>query len=280
MLPGEDRVKLMTWNIHGQGIFNRPQQPGFEEKILDFLQKEDPDIICMPEFSLPKYKVHTAMSNNIIRNGNYKDYRFQADNTLGKDIFLGTAIFSRYPIYNYKSNRLAPYIYLLQGDFVFSEGDTTRMFFVHLNTFGLSDNDKAYIEEMAKTNTDIKEDLNRSKWFIGKFNYAFIRRAREVEAAREIIEQSPYPVVLCGDFNDLPGSYTYTTFNKNLKHPFEEKGIGFGRTYNRLSPTIRIDHIFYDPVVFKCLGFETPYTTLSDHNPVIANFQIKGASQG
>lgn len=164
----------------------------------------------------------------------------------------------------------------MQGDVSLPHNDTLRFFFVHLNTFGLSDYDKAYLEEIGKKDSDLKKDLKRTSTYIGKFNFAFARRAREADAAREIINKSPYPVVVCGDLNDLPGSYTYTTIKGELKDAFLEKGFGIGRTYNQLAPTLRIDHMLYDGDYLNCLGYKSPYTSLSDHNPVIANFEIIG----
>ena len=82
-------------------------------------------------------------------------------------------------------------------------------------------------------------------------------------------------MILCGDFNDLPGSYTYNTMKRGLKDAFAEKGRGLGRTYNLFSPTLRIDYIFYDPKMLDIIGFRSPKTRLSDHNPVIANFEIR-----
>ncbi len=59
-----------------------------------------------------------------------------------------------------------------------------------------------------------------------------------------------------------------------LKDAFLEKGRGLGRTYNQIIPTLRIDHMFYDPTVLKPIGFNCEFTSLSDHNPVIVNFEI------
>lgn len=280
MGTGNGRLKVMNWNAHGMGIFDNPSNKKQEEKITEYLQQADADIVCLPEFPVPKTKIQTATSRRIQELNGYIDYRFQADNTLGKDIFLGTAIFSRYKIHNFKSNRLSDYIYMLQGDIRLPAGDTIRMFFVHLHTFGLSDNDKDYIEELAKTNSKIARNLDRPKTFIWKFSFAFVRRSREVKVAKSIINESPYPVVICGDFNDLPASYTYTRFTKNLEDAFVEKGKGLGRTYNRLSPTLRIDYIFYNPKALRCLGYSSRFSSLSDHNPIIANFEIIGRPQG
>ena len=101
------------------------------------------------------------------------------------------------------------------------------------------------------------------------------RRARQADSVAAILRESPYPVIVCGDFNDLPGSYAYTTIRGPLSDAYEDYGRPFGRTYNRLSPTLRIDNIFYDPETFRCIDFKTVPTTLSDHNPIVATFEIK-----
>ncbi len=274
----ERTIKVMTWNAHGLGIFNVPEDKTEEQRARAFIQQQDADILCLPEFPTPKSTIRTENAKKIIEENGYLDYRFQADNTLGKYTFLGTSVFSRYPIYNFKANKLTEYIYLLQADIKPPKADTLRCYFVHLNTFGLSEYDKAYLEEVRKNNEDI--DFYRTGTFIGKFNYAFAKRANEADKAREIIAQSPHPVIICGDFNDLPGSYTYRTIRGDLKDTFLEKGFGLGRTFNMLAPTLRIDYILYDHNYLKCIGVASPYTSLSDHNPVIANFEIIHGSQG
>ncbi|MCB9045405.1 MAG: endonuclease/exonuclease/phosphatase family protein [Chitinophagales bacterium] len=273
-------LKVMHWNVHGMGLFDEPNEKEHERKIIEFVQQEHPDVLCLPEFNTPKTKIMTPAAEKIIRDNDYRDYRFQADNTLGKKIFLGTAIFSRYPLFNFKANKLSDYIYMLQADMQLKNGDTIRMLFGHLNTFGLSDNDKDYIEELTQTAQGINTDIKHSKPYLWKFNYAFLRRARETKVTRSIMAASPYPVIFCGDLNDLPGSYTYTRFSEVLNDAFLDYGHGLGRTYNRLSPTLRIDYIFYDPEILRCIGYKSPYTSLSDHSPVIANFEIKPALQG
>lgn len=274
MAAGSNRLKVLHWNAHGMGIFENGKSSQHERKMMDYIFMANADIVCLPEFATPKEKIMTPAAKAIMRHNKYVDYRFQADNTLGKTIFLGTAVFSKYPISRFKANKLSDYIYMLQGDVAIAEGDTMRMFFVHLSTFGLSDNDKNYIEEISKAKNNVEADMQRSRSYMWKFNYTFLRHAREVALAKSIIDESPYPVIICGDFNDLPASYTYTRFTQKLDDAFRARGKGLGRTYNRLSPTLRIDYIFYDPKALKCVGYESSYTTLSDHNPVIANFEI------
>ena len=46
---------------------------------------------------------------------------------------------------------------------------------------------------------------------------AYIQRADQVDIIKEDIRLSPYPVIVCGDFNDTPVSYTYKTLSKELR---------------------------------------------------------------
>ena len=79
---------------------------------------------------------------------------------------------------------------------------------------------------------------------------------------------------MCGDFNDTPSSYTYTTISKNLKDAFVETGTGFGRTYVGKFPSYRIDYILYQGEL-NAYDFQTLPDELSDHYPITAFFELK-----
>jgi endonuclease/exonuclease/phosphatase family metal-dependent hydrolase len=98
--------------------------------------------------------------------------------------------------------------------------------------------------------------------------------ALQAEKIRGIINKSPYPVIVTGDFNSVPSSYVYHTIKGNLLDPFIKKGRGFSSSYKALSPTLRIDYILHDPS-FKTIQFKTPKLYLSDHFPVVADLTWK-----
>lgn len=268
-------IKVISWNVHGMGVFNRPRDKEFEEEMLAFLEKEDADILCLPEYCIPVDDILKPHAKEIILNNGYKDYRFSLDNSLYNKVYFGTAVFSKFPFLHYQSHQLSEHITMLQGDIRLPNQQLIRVFFVHLTSFGLSDSDKDFIEDIRWKKEDLKGTLKESDRFIAKFVRAYRQRAREAEKAREIIDQSPYPVLLCGDFNDLPGSYVYRLMRGELRDAFLDKGKGFGRTYDRILPTLRIDHVFYDPEALKLLGMEQHPTRFSDHYPLITHFQLK-----
>jgi endonuclease/exonuclease/phosphatase (EEP) superfamily protein YafD len=267
----EGTFKVMSWNTHAMGIFNVPFEKKHASGIVAYIKAQDPDILVLPEFSVAAITHKSKYKDQIIRNGRYKAHYFTSDNGLGPDILIGTAIFSRYPIINYQAVFLDSFIAISYSDVVLPTHDTTRIFAVHLHTFGLSDNDKSYIEDVK--NRDAK-GIVKSRSFLWKFNNAYSMRAAEADKVAGFITDSPYPVIVAGDFNDLPFSYSYTTIRGDLSDAFASKGRGFGRTYNQIIPTLRIDHILYDADQFRITAFRTPYVDLSDHSPILTRFRI------
>jgi len=269
-------VKLMLWNVHGMGYFDETHNHRANE-IMDLIRKECPDVLCMPEYYLLKKDSLLPFTNRILHENDFKEYRFCTDNPY-EFVNFGIAVFSKYPIRDYKTYQIGRYIYLLQCDVLLPDvkGDKiVRMFFTHLCSFMFSDDDKEFLKSVKDKKEIDEDDMWKYKKFLKKFNNDYAERAKEAENAASIINQSPYPVVVCGDMNDLPASYTYTTLRGNLNDAFVQKGKGFGRTYNEIFPTLRIDHIFYDPMALHIIGYEIPHIRLSDHYPVIANFEIE-----
>lgn len=269
--PG--RIKIMSWNVHGMGVFDNKGNNDKAAQIMDFIKAENPDILCMPEFYTLQKDNLKPYSTKILNENGYQDFRFQFDNTLGYTIYLGTAIFSKYPIRDHYTISLAKWVNVLVCDFELPGRQMMRGFFVHLQSFRLADKDKAALEDIKNRTAPIKSA--RGLGLPGRLLHGFYLRSLQADSLVQDILRSPYPVLIAGDFNDVPGSYTYVQLKRGLYDAFEEKGRGFGRTYNMFSPTLRIDHLFYNPDLLKILGCRIPRLNLSDHNPVIANFELK-----
>jgi endonuclease/exonuclease/phosphatase family metal-dependent hydrolase len=85
------------------------------------------------------------------------------------------------------------------------------------------------------------------------------------------ITESPYPAIVCGDFNDIPNSSTYFNVKGNLQDPFLKKGFWTGRTtrtsFGIISPTLRIDYILASRN-FSVNQFQIIHVPYSDHYPI------------
>jgi endonuclease/exonuclease/phosphatase family metal-dependent hydrolase len=95
----------------------------------------------------------------------------------------------------------------------------------------------------------------------------FEKRTSQAEKVATYIEDSPHPVILCGDLNDTPVSYCYRQFNRLLSDAFVTSGNGVGTTYIGKIPSNRIDYIFYSESL-KAADFQTHDLDCSDHRPI------------
>ncbi len=115
--------------------------------------------------------------------------------------------------------------------------------------------------------------LDASMSIANKLRQAYRFRGEQARLVRAEIKTAPFPLIMCGDFNDVPNSYTYFQIKGDLQDAFLKRGFGIGRTFASLSPTLRIDYMFATDnlKVLQCKKVELPY---SDHYPVIADFMI------
>jgi endonuclease/exonuclease/phosphatase family metal-dependent hydrolase len=91
---------------------------------------------------------------------------------------------------------------------------------------------------------------------------------------RELLEKSPYPLIVCGDFNDSPASYSYYTIKGKLKDSFKESGFGMSRTYIGKMPSFRIDYILHD-AKWQSFDYKTNRLNFSDHKMISCTIKLK-----
>ena len=255
--------KILSFNVQGFEEMNTKQRDGNMLNIFDFIRDEDADIICFQEFKINRWDT----------NINEKAIHKKLENTpfyhkfLNKKIF-GVATFSKFPIIReelvYADNTTNVCICsdLLIGT------DTVRIYNIHLKSVGFQMEEMDLLNNMVKKEYD-KSDLYMIKSIIQQIRDASFERANQVEILVSHIEQSPYPVIVCGDFNDPPTSYSYRKVRGNRKDAFVEAGSGRSTTFDigRIA-SLRIDNILFSDV-FKAYNYESPRVQLSDHYPVM-----------
>src|SRR3546814_17855052 len=98
--------------------------------------------------------------------------------------------------------------------------------------------------------------MSSSRRIGGRLKRACVERAGQAETVAGLVSESPYPVVVCGDFNDTPMSYAYQTIrSKGLQSSFGKKGSGYSITYAGAFPNFKIEHIFTDKESFEVLNY-------------------------
>ena len=151
--------------------------------------------------------------------------------------------------------------------------DTIRVYNCHLQSYRLREAEINTIDSIDFNNhPKTKEKLMVLSL---KFKEALIKRAEQAATLRENINKSPYPVIVCGDFNDTPISFTYRTVKGDLKDSFTQSGKGTANTYNGKLPSFRIDYILYSPI-FTSYNFKVSSINHSDHFPISCDlFPVK-----
>jgi endonuclease/exonuclease/phosphatase (EEP) superfamily protein YafD len=121
-----------------------------------------------------------------------------------------------------------------------------------------------------------QSNISEIKEISFKFRDALKKRAEQVNMIMEDVKKCPYLVIICGDFNDSPISYTYHEMNKNMLDAFKEVGKGFANTYVRFFP-YRIDYILHCKDL-KAINFSSPRVDFSDHYPVLCSFELNNVA--
>jgi endonuclease/exonuclease/phosphatase family metal-dependent hydrolase len=187
----------------------------------------------------------------------------------GKGRYYGIGTYSRYPIINKGEIKHPASSSLSIYTDVLIEKDTFRIFNNHLQSFRLKRMERSFVEEM--TDPGDNEAIVAMKSLSLSLKKGFIRRAQQAESLKARIEKSPYPVIVAGDFNDTPVSYSYRKIRKGLNDSFVHSGYGAGFTYRGNYPANRIDYILYDNKL-ESRFFEIFKVRYSDHYPVEAYF--------
>ncbi len=269
-------LRIISWNVEHFDILEHKTHPEKKQQMLDLIKEYQPDIACFEEM-VGSDSVRKAINYipDIMQQEQFTGYNYSFNSKLDFDgnHHFGIITFSKYPIINKQTISFYPYDYnsIFQYTDIVKEADTIRVFNIHLESLKFSTTNLEYIDKPTIAG---QEDLKKSKNIFRKLKKGFLKRKIQSERIKEEIEKSPYPVIVCGDFNDVPNSYAYTTIGKGMKNAFAEKGSGIGRTFSGISPTLRIDNIFVSNK-FDVLQFLRIPKKLSDHFPIFADVEFK-----
>ncbi|AEI51651.1 Endonuclease/exonuclease/phosphatase [Runella slithyformis DSM 19594] len=269
--PGKE-IKVMSYNVMSFDMqsYLVDDQKENTYKLIEWAKKEDADVKCFQEFFNHRDRKELQTFSQFKKQGYpyYVSLRSQED--ARKDYSNGLAILSKYPIVQHEALEFNNQNGIIYADIKINE-DTVRFISVHL---------RSMVVRMGGINLAIKErnfGLGRYELFniFRKIKGGFKHHVEEAKILTEWIEKSPYPVLVCGDFNEIPYGYAYGQVRKRLSNAFESVGKGFGFTYRKAPGFIRIDNQFYDPKKFKALGLQTRNDVkYSDHYPTIGRYKL------
>jgi endonuclease/exonuclease/phosphatase family metal-dependent hydrolase len=265
----DSSIKIMSYNVRLFNYYEWERNKGVRDSILKFINNESPGVICLQDFFT---KNAQGLSEKYIRNSLFRlpychiGYTYSIKS--GSD--FGLAIFSKYPIINKGRLRFTKsFNSCIYSDIVMND-DTLRVYNVHLQSIRLGKNNYGVIDSILKRNSNSLDDV---KDISVRLRDAYVMRANQVEMLKKHIASSPYRVIICGDFNDTPVSFTYQQLIGDRKDAYRESGGGPGNTYRGKLPSYRIDYIFYDKN-FTSEYYKTSRINLSDHFPVSSYLRL------
>ena len=264
----EGALKVISYNVCAYGG-NYKYEDGFEH-VRDYLFDENPDIVCIQEdidtwrrYAFRSYEKHFAHNDTMVIANTAQSY-----NALG--------IHTKYPIIRreripYKSEANGSVAWWLKvGD------DTLVVVNNHFESCHLNKDDRRQYRQILKGEMSRDSVREESKMLLIKLAEANAKRSGQIRAVRRYAqEHSQYPVIVCGDFNDNPVSYSRHAMSEVMTDCFVETGRGVGLSYNQKAFSLRIDHFFCNEKLEPYYCEIDGEMDASDHNPLICWLKIK-----
>ena len=264
-------LRILQWNVtnwdegsNRYGISYRPQ-------MMNLISEQNADVLCFEEFFESKDTIRYKPNISTIMKMGYAYHYFIPSKTYEKNYFSGIAIFSKYPMtdstnFSFKQNNSGEH--LLCADIKVAD-KTFRIFATHLQSVHFDHSDYQSLRRLKHAK---ETNLTDSRTIVSKLKRGYVSRYKQAELVDAKIKESPYPAIICGDFNDVPNSSTYFKIKGDLQDAFLKKGFFLGRTFRFISPTLRIDYILADKK-FKVIQYQKIKVPYSDHYPVEADLQ-------
>lgn len=251
----EKDFTIMSYNVRLFNLFEWIDDENVGNNILRFINEQNPDILCIQEYS-ENAKVDLRV------------YKYKTIFMEGEQIKTGQAIFSKYPIFN-------------QGDFKIPTAgnnviyadikkgkDTIRVYNIHLQSIKISPDVNEISEHVDAINQ------SKSQQLFGRIRDAFKKQEQQAEILVKHKNACRYPVIICGDMNNSPFSYVYSSIKSDMNDCFVESGNGFGQTYKFKYYPARIDYIFADKdMLVKSFTTFTKFEN-SDHFPIMSRLSF------
>ena len=260
--PADDAITVVSYNVCGFGGNYKYEQA--VDTVAGYLRRVDADIVCLQEdmggkggSGFDKMKELYPYNDTVHVSG-----ADQLVNAVG--------IHTRFPIVG---KERIDYRSVANGSVAFYlkiADDTVIVINNHLESTHLSTAERNRYKEVLKGEVEHEKASEEVHLIAGKLGENMARRAPQAEAVHDyIVAHRQYPIIVCGDFNDTPISYSRRTIAQGLTDCFVTAGCGFGLSYNQKGFNLRIDHMM-------CSDHFRPYRCYidnkmdaSDHYPLI-----------
>ncbi len=251
----QNGLKIATYNV---AMFGRETSGFMAQDILAEMRSQNVDVLCLQEYN--------EVSGDKNNTESYREYfPYVAE---GREDMI---IFSRYPIEKHEKLLFDETNNSAMWADININGREFRIYNVHLETTGINRTIHKAGKLMAQ-NYDVSTNRLLSAIYGNYMMGMYFRSGQAIELSNEM-RQSPNPIILCGDFNDVPYSFVYKTLLGDRVDGFVECGEGWMHTYRGGKKMVRIDYIFHDQSL-KGLNYYRMDLTYSDHYPVFMKIAL------
>ncbi|MCM4165323.1 endonuclease [Arenibacter sp. A80] len=245
----EADLGIMSYNVRGFNKYDLLNDPLADERIMEFISLEAPDVLCIQEFSRIKDRELKKMY----------PFKFITAHKSNEKKSI-QAIYSKYDIINSGSLDFPDTgNNAIFADIVVNK-DTLRIYNLHLESHRI-------IPSVSRLSNEPKGRLLKR---LGK---SFAKQGAQAQLVQKHMNAAPYRKIVCGDFNNTQFSNVYKVIKGNMNDSFSEQGTGYGRTFNFRYYPVRIDFILVDEAL-EITAHKNFDIKLSDHFPVMASIKM------
>jgi len=248
---------LMSYNTQLMGNVRKPKQ----NRVIQYILRTQPDIVCLQEVEVSKSSDNLTLSElrEALSIYPYTYFDFKIYNSRRQ---YGNAVFSRYPLIDKHTLRYESRGNITSVCNIVLPTDTIRLYTNHLESNRLEHKDL----ELGTTTEQAQSALNNTAKKLANASQIRIEQAKAIQSD---IERSPHAVLIVGDMNTTPVSYTYHILQRGLRDAFLESSDGrLGHTFMLHGFGVRIDYILHSKQL-SASGFDIPHVDYSDHYPIL-----------
>lgn len=267
---GAQTFTILTFNsLHLTDIKN----PGKldDNRAVRYLINSGADIICLQELINWDDRVEIPNMPRRLLDSLFTVYPYRAG-TKSSDL----KVLSKYPVESIPfatNGRDVPAYMKRFARFKLKVGTRKlELINMHLTSYSLTDKERQVVTGM-KSVKGAREGLSEFKSTIyQKMKDSFKWRSDNVDDIIALTRGATIPVIVCGDFNDVAGSWSYRKLREaGFNDAYAETCFGPAVTYNQHLFLFHIDQIFYRGPI-EALSVKKLDLNTSDHYPLMAEF--------
>lgn len=264
----ENTIKVLSLNCNAFGfIKHREDKPN---PTLQYLKESEADIICLQEaYTFGRSSSYVSLQHIAAY---LPEYPYVVLRFAQKDRGTSLMLLSKFPV---RDTRLLDLESRFNGGVVYTldvNGKEVQLYNLHLESFRLSSDEGDKYVALVKEG----EPLAFKDEVTAKLTPGFVKRSLQADKISVDCQQSKTPyVIICGDFNDSPISYTHSRIASGLKDAYASSGRGLGYSFTFKRFGVRIDHILHSPKIVSYNCAIDSKADISDHKPISCHLALQ-----